>query len=114
MLSQMRKMTLMPGKLVLPDKLMIPEKQVQKQDDWKQSLKPPQVKQNPKKMISSQRLSSSIEKMGDFINKYRDSKILVLPEDKEFHWYENMIPQMLNESRMGSRAGSQMGMTSGL
>lgn len=37
-----------------------------------------------------------------------------MPDEKEFHRYENMIPQMLNESRMGSRVGSQMGITSGL
>jgi hypothetical protein len=42
-------------------------------------------------------VSNSMRKstMGNFIHKYRDSKILVLPDEKDMKRYQNMIPDLL-------------------
>lgn len=40
-----------------------------------------------------------------FIEKFRKSKMMTLPEEKEFHRYENMIPDLLSEAAGESRDG---------
>lgn len=86
-------MTLMPGKLTLT----VPEppkpKELHRESSFQKKGKP--------KMHTSGRISaagSMRSSMGDFITKYRDSKMLVLPDEKEFKRYQNMIPEILNES----------------